>query len=154
MSIWRSRKFSLDTLREAVSANPSTEVIISTANIGFGITRFMLLIGQFNYGRRGILDLTHTRLFTFRSFERAVEQSGFDIIERKGVPGPFPMALGDNAVSRTLLAINKALIHVSRGMFSYQIFLRIKPRPSLEVLLKTAHEFSKKRVEAFERSER
>ena len=30
----------------------------------------MLLFGQFNYGKRGILDLTHTRLFTFESFRR------------------------------------------------------------------------------------
>jgi hypothetical protein len=144
----------LDTLREALSVNPSAEIIISTANIGFMITRFMLLLGEFNYGRRGILDLTHTRLFTFRSFERVVEQSGFEILERKGVPGPYPMAIGDNFVSRTLLAINKLLIRISRGLFSYQMLLRIKPQPSLEFLLTTAEEFSRKRVAAMERSER
>ena len=84
----------LDTLRGALATNPSVEIIISTANIGFLVTRLMLLLGQFNYGPRGILDLTHTRLFTFASFERAVTQSGFDVLERVGVPGPFPLALG------------------------------------------------------------
>ena len=106
--------------------------MISTANIGFIITRLMLLIGQFNYGRRGILDMTHTRLFTFSSFERVVTQAGFDILERKGVPGPFPMALGDNFFSRFLLSLNRLLIPLSRGLFSYQIMLRIKPQPTLE----------------------
>ena len=144
----------LDKLRAALATNPTVEVVISTANIGFMITRFMLLIGQFNYGRRGILDRTHTRLFTFRSFERAAEESGFDILERKGVPGPYPMAIGDNIVSRTLLAINKFLIRISRGLFSYQIYLRIKPQPSLEYLLQTAQEVSRKKVEAIERSSR
>jgi glycosyltransferase involved in cell wall biosynthesis len=144
----------LDGLRQALRENPRAEIIISTANIGFMIPRFMLMLGQFNYGRRGILDLTHTRLFTFRSFERVMEQSGFDILERVGVPGPYPMALGDNFVSRTLLAINKALIHISRGLFSYQILLRIKPQASLALLLQTAEEYSKKRVEAIERSQR
>jgi glycosyltransferase involved in cell wall biosynthesis len=140
----------LDGLRHALGSNPRAEIIISTANIGFIIPRLMLLIGQFNYGRRGILDMTHTRLFTFKSFERVVSQSGFDILERKGVPGPFPMALGDNFFSRFLLNVNKFLIHLSRGMFSYQIMLRIKPQPTLEWLLTTAVEHSKQRVESIE----
>jgi glycosyltransferase involved in cell wall biosynthesis len=140
----------LEQLRTALSMNPATEVMISTANIGFLVTRFMLLIGQFNYGRRGILDLTHTRLFTFGSFERAVKQAGFDIIERKGVPAPAPLALGDNLVSRAFLKINSFLLHLSRGLFSYQIFLRIKPQPTLEFLLKTAQDHSGARVRAIE----
>ncbi len=140
----------LEQLRSALSLNPAVEVILSTANIGFMVTRLMLLLGQFNYGRRGILDLTHTRLFTFRSFERAVKQAGFDILERVGVPGAVPLALGDNFLSRLLLKINQLLIHVSRGLFSYQIFLRVKPQPSLEFLLRTAQEQSRKRAEAIE----
>jgi hypothetical protein len=79
-----------------------------------------------------------------------VEQAGFDIVERIGVPGPVPIALGDNALSRALLKINQFLIHFSRGLFSYQIFLRVRPQPSLELLLRTAEEQSKKRVEALE----
>ncbi len=140
----------LEQLRSALSLRPSVEVFLSTANIGFLVTRFMLLIGQFNYGKRGILDLTHTRLFTFGSFERAVRQAGFDIIEKVGVPGPMPLALGDNALSSVLLKINQLLIHISRGMFSYQMFLRVRPQPSLELLLRTAQEQSKKRAEALE----
>jgi hypothetical protein len=138
----------LEQLRTALSLKPSVEVILSTANIGFAVTRFMLLIGQFNYGKRGILDLTHTRLFTFSSFERAVRQAGFDIVERLGVPGPMPLALGDNFLSRMLMKWNRLLIHISRGMFSYQIYLRVKPQPSLQHLLKTAEEQSRKRAEA------
>ena len=143
----------LEELRAAFAENPRVEIIVSTANIAFCITRFMLLLGQFNYGKRGILDLTHTRLFTFRSFERTIEQAGFDIAERIGVPGPIPLALGDNALSRILLRINKALIYVSRGLFSYQIFLRIKPRPSLEFLLTNAHNYSRARAETIEVAE-
>jgi hypothetical protein len=110
----------------------------------------VLLIGQFNYGLRGILDLTHTRLFTFGSFERAIKQAGFDIVERVGVPAPFPLALGENRLSNTLVRINRMFIALSRGLFSYQIFLRVKPQPSLELLLKTAQEQSQIRAEALE----
>jgi glycosyltransferase involved in cell wall biosynthesis len=140
----------LEQLKGALSLKPSVEVILSTANIGFCVNRFMLLLGQFNYGRRGILDLTHTRLFTFSSFERAVSQAGFDIVERTGIPGPVPLALGDNFLSRMLMKINQFLIHISRGMFSYQIYLRVRPQASLELLLRTAEEQSRKRVEAIE----
>ena len=122
------------------------EVIISTANVAFLVTRLMLLLGQFNYGKRGILDLTHTRLFTFASFLRLVRQSGFDVVEARGVPGPFPLALGDNAFSRFLVSVNQALIGLLRGVFSYQIFLRIRPQPTLRALLRTAREESQRRV--------
>ena len=64
----------------------------------------MLLFGQFNYGKRGVLDLTHTRLFTFGSFRRLFEQAGFKVVEERGVPGPFPLAMGDSALSRALVA--------------------------------------------------
>ncbi len=137
----------LESLRDALGASPSTEVIVSTANVAFFVTRMMLFIGQFNYGKRGILDLTHTRLFTFGSFERTITQAGFDILEREGVPGPIPLALGDNRFSRFLLRVNRGLISISRRLFSYQIFLRIKPRPSLEFLLSSAQEYSRVRAE-------
>jgi glycosyltransferase involved in cell wall biosynthesis/SAM-dependent methyltransferase len=140
----------LEELRVALSIKPGLDLFISTANVGYFVTRFMLLIGQFNYGKRGILDLTHTRLFTFGSFERAISQAGFDIVERIGVPGPFPQALGDNVLSRFLMAMNRLLIYISRGMFSYQMFLRVRPQPSIQFLLRTAQEQSQKRVEAIE----
>lgn len=60
----------LEQLRQALALNPEAELILSTGNVGFLITRLMLLAGQFNYGKRGILDLTHTRLFTFASLKR------------------------------------------------------------------------------------
>ena len=76
----------LTSLRQAVARNPRAEILISTGNVAFIVIRLMLLIGQFNYGKRGILDLTHHRLYTFGSLRRALEQAGFDILETTGVP--------------------------------------------------------------------
>ena len=56
----------------------------------------MLLLGQFNYGKHGILDMTHTRLFTFYSLRELLEQRGFQVLEIRGIPAPFPVALGNN----------------------------------------------------------
>jgi glycosyltransferase involved in cell wall biosynthesis len=105
----------LEEFRQRLSLNPSIELMISTGNVGFFITRAMLFVGQFNYGKRGILDMTHTRLFTFGSLRRALMQAGFDILETRGVPGPYPLAIGDNRVSRALLFINRVLIRFSRS---------------------------------------
>ena len=48
----------LISLRNETAAQES-RVIITTGNIGFLLTRLSLLIGNFNYGKRGILDFTH-----------------------------------------------------------------------------------------------
>lgn len=111
------------------------EVVLTTANIGFAVTRFMLLCGHFNYGKIGILDRTHTRLFTFRSLKALLEQSGYEVTEMRAVPAPFPKALGDNILSRLLMSLNKGLIRLSRGLFAYQIFVRARSLPTVNHLL-------------------
>ncbi len=111
------------------------EIVLTTANVAFFITRIMLLLGQFNYSQRGILDLTHTRLFTFKSLNALMQQSGYKILEIRGIPAPFPKALGDNVLSRALLSLNQLLIKLSPGMFAYQIFLRAKAQPTVKNLL-------------------
>ena len=93
----------MERLHQAMSAMPDARLVLSTGNVGFFVTRLMLLLGQFNYGKRGILDMTHTRLFTFTSLRRLLEQSGFRIAEVRGVPGPFPLAMGDTRLSRLLV---------------------------------------------------
>jgi glycosyltransferase involved in cell wall biosynthesis len=140
----------LEQLKRSLALSTATEIIISTGNIAFLVTRLMLFVGQFNYGKRGILDLTHHRLFTFASLRRAVTQSGFSVLETKGVPAPFPLAIGDNPISRLLVVLNQWLIRISRGLFAYQIVMRIKPQPSLGSLLKDANEQSQIRAEALE----
>ena len=77
-----------------------TTFIISTGNVAFLIARIMLLLGQFNYGK-GILDITHTRLFTFGTLRRLFEQAGFEVTEVRGLPAPFPLAFGDNWFARS-----------------------------------------------------
>ena len=124
----------MDELRFATGCK-RPEVIITTANIGFFATRLMLLLGQFNYGRQGILDATHTRLFTFRSLRELLRQSGYRILEVRGIPAPYPKALGNNFVSRLLLRANKGLIKLSRTLFSYQIFIRAQALPTINNLL-------------------
>ncbi|GAB5490232.1 MAG: hypothetical protein Phog2KO_04470 [Phototrophicaceae bacterium] len=118
----------------------SPEIVITTANIGFFVVRFGLFLGQFNYGKRGILDADHATLFTFQSLIRLLKISGYEITEVKGIPAPYPLALGDNFFSQFLLKLNTFLIFFARGLFSYQIAIVAKPLPTLNLLLELAED--------------
>ena len=138
----------LDRLRESMKYCTRTKVIITTPNIGFIIIRLMLLLGQFNYGKRGILDLTHKRLFTFASLARLFEQHGFQVSTCRGISAPYPVALGHGFLSRLLLALNSLFLRLLPTLFSYQILVVAEPRPSLEVLLQRALDESAARAQA------
>jgi 2-polyprenyl-3-methyl-5-hydroxy-6-metoxy-1,4-benzoquinol methylase len=144
----RSPEALMDSLRHLRADRATPTLIVSTGNIAFLPVRLMLLLGAFHYGPRGILDLTHTRLFTFRSRRDLLEQAGFQVEETRGVPAPFPLALGDSAATRVLLLFNQALIRIWRSLFSYQIFMTAKPLPTLDYLLTSALETSRSRAEA------
>jgi 2-polyprenyl-3-methyl-5-hydroxy-6-metoxy-1,4-benzoquinol methylase len=134
----RSPEAFADALRASRRRGEDTRVIVSTPNVAFVITRMMLLLGFFNYGSRGILDLTHARLFTFATLRNLFEQSGYSIEEIRGVPAPFPVALGNTFLARFLVKVNHALMRISRSLFAYQIFMVVRPLPSLDWLLQQA----------------
>lgn len=115
-------------------------LVVSTGNVAFLPVRLMLLLGWFGYGRRGILDATHTRLFTFRSLRRLLRDEAFAVERVVGVPVPFPLILGDTGLARALLRLNTALIRVSRTLFSYQMLMVARAEPTPEWLLGDARE--------------
>ena len=125
----------MDQLRRKM-AGRQPEVIVTAANVAFVVTRLMLALGQFNYSKKGILGLGHRRLFTFKSLRALLEQAGYEVLEERGVPAPFPLALGMNRWSRLLLRTNRALIRVAKRLFSYQICLRARALPDAKHLLK------------------
>ncbi|HUH06870.1 MAG TPA: bifunctional glycosyltransferase/class I SAM-dependent methyltransferase [Egibacteraceae bacterium] len=127
----------LDQLRAGFGYQPKT-IVLTTPNIAFCVQRLGLLAGQFNYGRSGILDRTHTRLFTFRTLRHLLRDAGLEIREMRGIPAPIPEAIGDSALSRALLRANLALIRLSRGAFSFQIFVVAHSTPDLDFLLADA----------------
>ncbi|MHC4186203.1 MAG: methyltransferase domain-containing protein, partial [Planctomycetota bacterium] len=121
-------------------------IIVTTGNIAFFPLRISLLFNSFNYGRRGILDMDHTRLFTFSSLRRTLEINGYEIVKKRGVPAPFPLALGEGRLARFLLLMNRILIFFSKSLFSYQIAIIAKPLPTLEHLLEDAYKAKKEKL--------
>jgi glycosyltransferase involved in cell wall biosynthesis/23S rRNA U2552 (ribose-2'-O)-methylase RlmE/FtsJ len=114
------------------------KLVLTTPNIAFVVQRLMLLAGQFNYGKAGILDRTHTRLFTFRAIEHVLRDAGFRIKTVKGVPAPFPKVLGNGVLGRAALTANLWLIGLSKTLFSYQIFIEAESTPDVEFVVSDA----------------
>ncbi len=119
-------------------ARHAPRVIISSGNVAFLPMRLSLLLGQFNYGKRGILDLTHKRLFTFSSMLRVLRACGYRVEQVEGIPLPFALILGNNGLSRFLARVNRALIRLSKGLFAYQLCVEATPQPTVPDLLDSA----------------
>lgn len=127
----------IEQLRQQFDWEPKT-LVLTTPNIAFVVQRVLLLLGQFNYGKAGILDATHTRLFTFRSIQRLLRDAGFRVKEVRGVPAPFPKVFGTGVVGLGLLKANELAIKVWPTLFSYQVFLVAESTPDVEFVLASA----------------
>ena len=114
------------------------KIVISTGNVNFLLSRILILFGMFNYGSRGILDITHKRLFNLHSFKRLCTQTGYEIDNIIGVPAPFQQVLGKNWLSATLSKGNRVLIKLWQAGFSWQLIIVARRRPSPENLLLAA----------------
>jgi glycosyltransferase involved in cell wall biosynthesis len=130
----RSPEKFLEQLRQKFGYE-SKKLVLTTPNVAFVVTRIMLALGQFNYGKAGILDSTHTRLFTFRTLRRLLSDEGFRIKEVRGIPAPFPKVLGSGWLGKAALLANRGLIRVSRSLFSYQIYVEAESTPDVAFVL-------------------
>jgi glycosyltransferase involved in cell wall biosynthesis len=124
----------LEALRKKFDYRPRT-LVLTTPNIAFIVQRVMLGLGQFNYGKTGTLDRTHTRLFTFRSIEQLLKDCGFRIKEVRGVPAPFPKIVGTGLLGKLMIGGNLAAIALSKTLFSYQIYIVAETTPDVDFVL-------------------
>ncbi|MCF6149582.1 MAG: glycosyltransferase [Candidatus Kuenenia sp.] len=114
----------------------------STGNVAFFILRLMLCYGSFNYGRRGILDLTHKRLMTVNSFRRLLENSGFKVEKIVGFGIPLLDMRGSSKLVAFLDMLSCRLARIWPRLFAFQI-LAICHRPdSIEDIME--HTFQTK----------
>jgi glycosyltransferase involved in cell wall biosynthesis len=109
--------------RVASILKPGGTLYASTGNIAYVILRASLLLGQFNYGKRGILDLTHTRLFTVYSFKKLLANAGFVIKEVKGFGPPIRDMVGESAKLRAVDATSGTLARVWPRMFAFNFLV-------------------------------
>jgi 2-polyprenyl-3-methyl-5-hydroxy-6-metoxy-1,4-benzoquinol methylase len=68
---------------------PRGQVIVSVPNVAQLFVRLNLLLGQFEYTVRGIMDRTHLRFFTLASLRQMVRATGLRVVSRSVTPVPF-----------------------------------------------------------------
>ena len=128
----------LDQLRQLTAPWPNVRIVLTTGNIGFLVMRLSLMLGRFEYGRRGILDLTHRRLFTLATFRRALQSSGLRVEHYEGIVPPLPFVFGQSRLSKVLMTIAKVLARLRPTAFGFQLLVVAQPNPTLQMLLAQA----------------
>ena len=124
------------SLQEIHSAmKPGSRLIASTGNIGFILMRILLALGQFNYGKKGILDLTHTRLFTVASFKRTLEGEGFRVTKVEGFGPPIRDMVGSSWFLRMIDSVSGWFARVWPSLFAYQMLVEAERLDDVQGLL-------------------
>ncbi len=126
-------------LRNRSEATPppgaEARVILSTPNVAFAAVRLNLLLGRFTYAERGILDVTHKRLFTRRSLLTMLRDCGYDVERTTAVGPPFQTVWAGRG-GAVLGAITDALARVWPSAFAFQLIVVARPRPGVRQLLR------------------
>lgn len=91
-------------------------LVASTPNIANWAIRLSLLGGRWRYTERGILDRTHTHLFTRSTLREAVESAGWRV-EKIDFSVPVP------GNSDTLDAVGYAIGRLRPTVFAYQFII-------------------------------
>ena len=95
---------------------PGGRLVLSTPNVANWAIRLSLLAGRWRYTDRGILDRSHTHLFTRSTLAEAVRRAGFDV-DRIDASVPVPGG------SDRLDALAAAVGRLRPGLFAYQFVL-------------------------------
>jgi SAM-dependent methyltransferase len=110
---------------------PGGLVIVSVPNSAHLWVRIQMCLGRFEYAERGILDKTHLRFFTLRSFRALLHAAGLEPLELRTTPAPVPLVVPVQYHGKMLDAahsINAAMARYWKTMFAYQFIARARRR--------------------------
>jgi 2-polyprenyl-3-methyl-5-hydroxy-6-metoxy-1,4-benzoquinol methylase len=102
---------------------PGGTVVVSVPNVAHLWVRLSLLLGRFEYADRGILDRTHLRFFTRRTFLRFLREAGLEPRELCVTPVPLPLVVPERLHGGWLRALHAAGALAARawpGGLAYQ----------------------------------
>jgi hypothetical protein len=78
-------------------------------------------LGLFDYDQRGILDNTHVRFFTQRSFRRRLERSGFTVLRQEATGLPLEVLIhGRRPLARIARGMDRMAVAARPTLFGYQ----------------------------------
>jgi 2-polyprenyl-3-methyl-5-hydroxy-6-metoxy-1,4-benzoquinol methylase len=113
---------------------PGGSIIASVPNFGHWYPRARTALGMFDYDRRGILDHTHVRFFTRRSFERLVAAAGLVVVKRDVTGLPVDVAdrgagEGEEVADKLgpIAKVDRLATRLRPQLFGYQFLYELKP---------------------------
>ena len=133
----RPEQFLIDLRNRAPAGTPAEllpRMVLSTPNVAFIAMRLNLLLGRFNYAERGILDITHKRLFTLSSLLRLLRDCGYVTERVIPVAAPFEAVFG-GWLGSLLGRANRFLLVLWRRLFAFQFIVVCRPLPNIRQLL-------------------
>jgi SAM-dependent methyltransferase len=101
---------------------PGGRLVLTTPNVANWAMRLGLLAGRWRYTDRGILDRTHTHLFTKKTLEQTLERAGYRIVAFD-ITAPVP-GIGAPAVERAA----HAFARVRPSLLAYQFVVAATPQ--------------------------
>lgn len=112
---------------------PGGLVVVSAPNVAHLWVRLSLLLGRFDYADRGILDRTHLRFFTRRTFLALLTQAGLAVEEFRVTPVPLPLVVPPRLHGGWLRTVHGLSAWASRrwpGGLAYQFVAACRPASS------------------------
>ena len=101
-------------------------MVISTGNVANIYVRLRLLMGNFDYEQRGIMDKTHLRFFTLKTFRKLAKEANLKIIKEDFTPIPLPMVHEKFREGKILNPLHKLNYHAMKAipkLLSFQFIL-------------------------------
>lgn len=118
-------------LREVVSrCRTGGTILLSVPNVAHWSVRAQLALGRFDYADRGILDRTHLRFFTRRSFLELVTAVGLTVVSTSETIVPLELLLPE-PVSRSLpwrlaRGARRLAARALPGLLGFQLLVRAR----------------------------
>jgi len=111
--------------------NPQGTLLVSVPNVANITVRLSLLLGNWNYTERGILDKTHYRFYTHKTARRLLEKNGYEVIRRVTSVMPLELVLGlpvQNPIMKFLNRTLAFLTSIMPGLLGYQCIFIVRSR--------------------------
>ena len=102
------------------------EMLASVPNFAHWYPRARVSLGLFDYDQRGILDRTHLRHFTRRSFRRLVKESSLELVELRYSGLPLGAVGLSGLGPRIVQGVDRRLVRTWPTMFAYQFIGRLR----------------------------